>query len=207
MQEHDEDIHIYILRHGETDWNKNHWFQGQVNTSLNKEGRKEARQAEAWFRRQKIVFDCVYSSPIARAMETVEIVTGLRQEQIIQDKRLMEMKFGILDGTPFDTSSPLSRVFFEDPIHYIPPENAESFADVDKRVRSFFEDLRKKKPGKSILIGSHGCCMRRMMVCLGALKEEEIWQQKITNCTVVSVVLNDINGYQVVGVEETSKEA
>ena len=66
---------VYVMRHGETDWNARHLFQGQVNTSLNEKGREQARKARERVRELGLSFDCVYSSPIDRAAQTIEIVS------------------------------------------------------------------------------------------------------------------------------------
>ena len=76
------------MRHGETDWNARHLFQGQVNTSLNEKGREQARKARERVRELGLSFDCVYSSPIDRAAQTIEIVTGWERSQIHLDDRL-----------------------------------------------------------------------------------------------------------------------
>ena len=67
---------IYVIRHGETDYNVRRLFQGQINTDLNDTGRAQARAAAEKIRAMGLTFDRVYSSPLQRAVETVEIITG-----------------------------------------------------------------------------------------------------------------------------------
>ena len=107
------------MRHGETDWNARHLFQGQVNTSLNEKGREQARKARERVRELGLSFDCVYSSPIDRAAQTIEIVTGLDRSQIHLDDRLKEMDLALWMRLPlkrirlrsdiFSTSRPLMK--------------------------------------------------------------------------------------------------
>ncbi len=179
---------LYIIRHGETDWNARHLFQGQINTSLNEKGEQQAREARKRIQELGLSFDAVYSSPIDRALRTVEIVTGLDRSQIHTDARLLEMNFGPLDETPFDKASPMVGNLFCKPSAYVPPRGAESFPDVEKRIASFLEDMRRQ-PAERILAGCHGCTMRVIMQYVGYIKLDDIWNQPIGNCTILELTL------------------
>lgn len=194
---------IYILRHGETSWNARHLFQGQVNTSLDEKGRLQARSARDRIRALGLSFDAVYSSPINRAVETVEIVTGLPREKIHLDDRLKEMNFGPLDGTPFDKDSPVAGHLFDDPDRYIPPEGAESFSQLEERLASFYTELEERHPGDNILVGCHGCAMRVTMVWMGYLRLSGIWNQGIGNCAIVEAGTDDMGRFHVVHIYNT----
>lgn len=197
------DTMIYILRHGETSWNARHLFQGQVDTTLDDNGRAQAAQAKKRIQSLGLSFDAVYSSPISRAVETVEIVTGLPREKIVLDDRLKEMNFGPLDGTPFDLHAPQVGHLFDDPVHYIPPEGAESYDQLENRLASFYTELAQKRPGRSILVGCHGCAIRLTMVWMGYLKLGGIWKQGIGNCALIEVRLDADNIFTVTNICNT----
>lgn len=179
---------LYILRHGETDWNRKKRFQGQTDTSLNLEGFRQAQRCRDMVQRLGLTFDRVYSSPLCRAMETAETVSLLSGDRIRQDARLMEMDFGAIDGTPFDRDSAAAGLLFRDPEHYVPEGGGETFPQLLSRLQSFFEDL-KKTQDRSVLIGSHGCAIRCMLVNFGYLELSKIWQISIPNCTVIHAQL------------------
>lgn len=197
-------VKVYILRHGETDYNARHLFQGQTYTHLNEQGFEQARAAKKTIKEMGLSFDRVYSSPIPRALETVETVTGLPEGEILLDDRLREMDFGPLDGTPFVKDAPLAGCLFTRPDLYVPPEGAESFDQLLQRLRSFFEDLAKTGD-HSVLVGCHGCAMRCMLVLFGYLELPEIWHQGIGNCTIIEAEENrDGSGnFHVVKLHET----
>ncbi len=182
---------LYIIRHGETDWNARRLFQGQINTSLNEKGEQQAREARKRIQELGLSFDAVYSSPIDRAVRTVEIVTGLDRAQIHLDARLMEMNFGPLDETPFDQASPMVGNLFRKPSAYVPPRGAESFPEVERRIADFLGDMRRQRPGERILVGCHGCTMRIIMQYVGYLKLDDIWKQPIGNCTILELTLEN----------------
>ncbi len=194
---------LYIIRHGETDWNARHLFQGQVNTSLNEKGEAQAANARERVKELGLSFDAVYSSPIDRAARTVEIVTGLPRTHFHLDDRLKEMNFGPLDGTPFDKTSPLTGHLFDKPSEYIAPDGAETFEEMEARLQSFLDEMKEKKPGESILVGCHGCAMRILLVLLHYLELDEIWNQGIGNCTIIEVTLGEDQEFHVTKMYET----
>ena len=68
---------IYVIRHGETDWNTKHWLQGTTDIPLNRNGIEVAEiTSEAL---KGIPFDVIFSSPLKRAYQTAEIMKRERQ--------------------------------------------------------------------------------------------------------------------------------
>ena len=89
---------LYVLRHGETDYNKEGIFQGQNNIDLNEEGIKQAQITAKSL--ENIFFDKVYVSPLKRAIETAKIVTN---NELEIDDRIKERSFGKLEGKKNNT--------------------------------------------------------------------------------------------------------
>lgn len=178
-------MRVYILRHGETDWNEAHLFQGQTDVPLNEAGRAQARHCRAFVREKRLRFDLAYSSPLRRAMETVEIVSGFPEERIRRDPRLMEVNFGPIDGTPFERDSTQCGLLFKDPAHYVPVPGAESFQEAERRLASFYLDLAAEEPAENILVGCHGAAMRLTLVWMRYIPLSGIWEQGIGNCTIL----------------------
>ncbi len=86
---------IYVVRHGETDWNKNGICQGKTNISLNENGIAQAKVLK-----DKInvnLIDICYVSPLNRTIETAKIITNNKLDLIIDD-RIVERGFGTLEG-------------------------------------------------------------------------------------------------------------
>ena len=92
----EQETQIYFLRHGQTDNNREGRMQGRVDIPLNETGRAQARCAAR--RLKSISFDAVYSSPLGRAVETAQIVTGLPTQEINIEPRAIELGFGVWDN-------------------------------------------------------------------------------------------------------------
>lgn len=136
-------MNLYILRHGETDYNLEGKFQGRVNTALNETGIKQSYKTKE--KLEKIKFDIVISSPLDRAVQTTKIVTNINP---IIDERIVERSFGTLEG---EYSIP-------DYENKIKMYNIETYEQICERVYDFLNDILKKyKNTDNILIGTHSC--------------------------------------------------
>lgn len=157
---------IYIVRHGETDYNRLGIVQGQgVDTSLNERGR---RQARAFFEHyQSEPFDLLFTSRLRRTHETMHpfIEKGLPWEQFAE---INEIGWGSHEGKH---STPEMREEYHKTVSQWKQGkfdarlgNGESAADLAHRLSQFISHLRERKE-KQILVCSHGRAMR----CLSCL--------------------------------------
>ncbi len=147
---------LYVIRHGETEWNTEKRLQGRSDTKLNEYGIHLAKvTAEAL---KDVDFDAIYSSPLNRACTTAEIIRGDRKLDILTDERLMEMSFGEFEGMPASEVPDSFSAFFEAPDKYIPMGNGESFDDVIARTGSFINDviIPNSEKIKGMLLVAHG---------------------------------------------------
>ena len=148
---------IYLMRHGQTQLNVEHRFQGRADIPLNEKGLRQAAEAGRALRAAGIVPDRIYTSPLRRAMQTAEAAFGLPEEKLIRDDRLAEITFGWVDACPRDQiPDGFADTFFHHPDTYIPPENGETYEDVLARARSIVKDLRREQsPGTIFVVSGH----------------------------------------------------
>lgn len=180
---------IYIMRHGETKWNKRSKLQGQVDIPLAEEGIEQARQTAEGMK--DIPFDHIFSSPLKRAYKTAQIVRGNRDIEIVRDDRLKEMSFGVAEGRLIGKvmSNPaLVRYqrFRLDPAHFRPAKHGEYFQDVLKRTDEFFQEEIVPLEGKAenILIVAHGCAARSFILNFTKRPLGEFWKTPFgKNCS------------------------
>ena len=150
---------IYIIRHGETDLNKERRMQGRNGYPLNKNGIIQAENLRT--KLQGIEFDLVYSSPQERAVETAQIVSG---GNVIVDKRLDVFELGEADNLKI--SEVKMDGFIPDVSVYKGIEDTESFVN---RVFNFMRELEHQyvESKVNILISGHRCTTG----CMGAYYE------------------------------------
>ena len=158
---------IYLMRHGETDWNRQERMQGQMDCPLNENGRRQAAEAGKKLTDLGIRFDRVCSSPLCRALETAQIISGRPEQEIITDPDIMEMGFGPFEGVFFVDMPAEMFTFFSDPERFPAPEGMETIPHLKKRTGRFLDRLRTADPGGTMLVVAHGVALR---VLLGFLE-------------------------------------
>lgn len=147
---------IYVVRHGETDWNKNGICQGKTNISLNENGIAQAKVLK-----DKInvnLIDICYVSPLNRTIETAKIITNNKLDLIIDD-RIVERGFGTLEGKPFNYDATAKSWDYE--LNY-DEYDIEAIKEVLKRAKYFLDYLNKTYDNKNILIISHGAFIKAL---------------------------------------------
>ena len=170
-----------MLRHGETDFNKQWIMQGGgINSSLNAKGREQANHVSNFFDQNTITFDKIFVSPLNRAKETAEIVTQKMQVSLEYDEILVEISCGIWEGKSLREVDPsLLDKLRNDPYQQYP--EGESCYDVMQRAKKFIDKICLLEE-KSVLIVSHGNFLRCMAAVLLDLPPEFSMRVFMDNC-------------------------
>lgn len=190
-------MRLYLIRHGETDWNKKRLIQGRANVSLNDFGRTLAKKTGVGLFSTE--FSCCYTSPLQRARETADLILEGRKVPLIEEERLMEMDFGPYEGRScrwdnFELPKEFEDFFYR-PEAYQPPMGGESFQEVKNRLQAFLDDVRKQNIGReeNVLVVCHGVSLAGI---LNIIKKEEIskfWGTGVSkNCAVT--IVEEIDG-------------
>lgn len=192
-------MELYILRHGETDWNKQMRMQGQVDIPLNDFGRELARATKEGIK--DIRFDYIFSSPLIRAVETAEIVTGWSREKIVTDDRIKEISFGEYEGKYPDERPPEFMNFFKSPELYRPQGSGESYEALCERTRDFIENvifpIAEKEPESRVLISGHGAMNKALLLYFKKIEIKDIWSGPFQmNCCISRVDIKDSKSWE-----------
>jgi broad specificity phosphatase PhoE len=150
---------LYIVRHGQTDWNVERKIQGWTDIPLNDMGRAQA--AELKEKLKGIDFTFCFSSDLQRARETALILTDSMDVQM--DVRLRERNFGPWEGFH---SSGYNALLHE--------KDVESDAMLQQRAFACLEDIAALHPQGHILIATHGGLMRNIISKLCSVATTEI---------------------------------
>lgn len=155
-------VRIYLIRHGETDWNKALRIQGREDIPLNSHGIEQAEECGRAFQPLKI--DCIVTSPLTRAVQTAkEIAKYVGVEKVIIDERLIERDFGLLSG---------STLSFKEAFTVDDEEaNMEAWEIVSERMISCLNEYKEKQAINNVIMVSHGAAIKAILTELSKLQK------------------------------------
>lgn len=184
---------LYFVRHGQTALNQAMLLQGRSDFDLDSSGISQAARVGQWFREQGIRFDCVFSSPLRRAVQTAGLISNTTA---VLDDRLIEMDYGPYEGADLTDPPEELLYFFQDFIHHPAPPGMESLSQVVSRLGDFLESLRDAPPGRSILISTHAIALKGALEYLTPESGGGYWSKHIGNCAVYRAELTE-RGFQI----------
>ncbi len=182
---------IYLVRHGETDWNQAGQLQGQTDIALNAQGLEQAREAAE--RLKEVPFEIAFCSPLIRAKRTAETIIGDRKITLTTDERLRELNFGPWEGVDIRTIKDANSQPFTNPGSYIPPEGAESFAQLYKRSSEFVNQVLLPLEGsyETVLVVAHGGVNRSILNPVLNIPVDDFWRMHMGNCATAILECKD----------------
>ncbi|MFT4283770.1 MAG: histidine phosphatase family protein [Protaetiibacter sp.] len=170
---------LYLVRHGETDWNAARRIQGRTDIPLNDAGRAQARQAAELLGRRR--WDAVYASPLSRAHETAAIIADrLGVGGVTDVDALVERDYGAAEGMSFEQIEALYPEGVRAP-------GQETRAEVAARVVPALLALAERHPGERLVVVSHGGAIRSVL----QTAEPGTQHPRITNASVHSFRVED----------------
>ncbi|MDR2902640.1 MAG: histidine phosphatase family protein [Lactobacillales bacterium] len=180
-------INFYIFRHGQTDVNKAGRFQGcGINFPLNREGVRQAELTALLLADKKL--DVIYTSPLERAVQTANIVSGAKIP-VIEKIAFREGNFGFAEGkTKSDLESSIPEIFtkwrdMKEELMHVRFPNGESKREIQERFVKGMEKLFQTKY-KNIGISSHGGAILFFLMSYGI-------QAKLPNGGIIHLVVKD----------------
>lgn len=145
---------IYILRHGETQWNAEGRIHGQKDTAMNEDGRQQIEAAARELEGR--TFQVMITSPLQRAKESGAILAStVHVDKVLVDDRLIEREFGELDGARF-TDDVRHRLYQEK------VQGAENLDSVGDRMYEAINEIADTYTG-DVLIISHGSAITQLL--------------------------------------------
>jgi len=156
---------VLLVRHGETDHNKNNIMQGHLDVPLNDAGRAQAKHL-ARFVAGRYRLDHIYSSPLARAFVTAEIVAAKQTCGITAVAELRELDVGLWQGLTMEEGRMSHPSVWDrlhaDTLHTRRPAG-ESYWDLYQRTTAWLADIVERHPEGCICLATHGGCVRTIL--------------------------------------------
>ena len=189
------DSRIFLIRHGETNWNKEGRFQGQIDIPLNENGKDQARKTFEYLR--NISFNKAFSSSMDRPYETAQIILQNNKDLKIQKiDALVEISHGLWEGKLEEEIREkwpvLLKNWHDKPEEVIMPEG-ESIKDVSKRsVEAFDKICLSQKDNDLSLLVAHDAVNKTLICNILGINYSNIWMIKQGNGGITIIdVFND----------------
>lgn len=174
---------ICAARHGETDWNKRGILQGWLDVPINTLGRAQAAEMAKAFVPHR--FNVIWSSPLARASETAEIV--MRQLQLAMPRHhdgLKERHFGAIQGIPKDELAELNPTQLEQILrrnpaaHFVGGESMDDFAE---RILQALQEIGRHHINQRVLVITHGWVLDVITRHISGMNRSTVLSEKPKN--------------------------
>ncbi len=176
-------LRILLVRHGETDWNRDRRIMGQQAIDLNETGRTQAFQLKGEL--HSIPIQAFYTSPVLRAAQTAQILNEPRGLLVQEDPRLIEINYGEWVGKTFEE--------VRETVGYVPyfkrletpvAPAGETLFQVRDRAISFLADMKKQFSKENLLVVSHADWIKCLLMEVLEIPFSNIWKFRIDNCSV-----------------------
>lgn len=182
---------LLLVRHGETDWNRDGRWQGHSDTHLNDVGREQSDRVAG----ELDGVDVVYASDLARARETADIVAARLGLPVRLDERLRERSFGAWEGK---TGPEIEAEFRDAHARWLAgdgpgADDAEPFGEFAARVQGFLADVLVAHPDETVLVVAHGGSIRVIHAFASGLDYVRDHRSipGVPNCTVARYVVKN----------------
>jgi broad specificity phosphatase PhoE len=153
--------HLFLIRHGETEWNVEGRYQGQADPPLNERGIRQAY--ELGEKLAQVNLDLLYTSPLLRSEQTAEIISQKLAIPIYKDERLME----------------------------VTPPGGENLEQVGQRVFAAIDELLQNHTGERIGIVSHRIPIALIKMRYQGLDPDVVRSLKLSNADYEEIIVNN----------------
>lgn len=183
---------IYIVRHGQTEWNLLGKTQGHGNSDLTPKGIEQAELLADSMTKYPI--DYIYSSDLGRAYQTAEIIGNKLNIELEKTEALREMNFGTWEGRIIkdiiEEDPELYKMWRNEP-HLAKIPQGETLSQIKERTDAFIKEINEKYNGKHIVLVTHSLCARIMLLSFLDSDVKNIYRINQANTALNIIELRD----------------
>jgi broad specificity phosphatase PhoE len=168
---------IYLVRHGQTAWNKEEIFRGRTDVPLDETGLKQAELVGEYFKGMEI--HAIYSSPLSRALQTAQKIAQFHNLKVQPLDGIIDMSFGDWEGRLHqeirENDKETYRQWVETP-HLVKLPSGEGLDDVRVRAMAALEEVIRNHAEKILVLVSHRVICKVLICAILGLDNSHFWQ-------------------------------
>lgn len=195
---------ILLIRHGETDWNREKIYRGVHDIPLNQNGRDQARLAAEALRSEQI--DAAYTSPLSRAAETAAIVLETHGLEATPHEGLLDFNYGDWTGKSEAEVAhrwPQEHVQWVEKPHSLRVPGGDTLQEVFERSFAAMEQIAVKHDGKTVALFAHRVVNKLLVLGALGLDLDRFPFILQGNCCLNRFIRVD-NGYKIESINDTA---
>ncbi len=160
-------VRLWLVRHGQTNWNAERRIQGHTPTELNAVGWRQAEMLAQWFASRR--FSAIWSSDLPRALQTAEAIAANQNCPITTTQQLRERNLGVFEGKTWDEVRAMradltnSATNNGDLADWTGVPGVESDLQLWTRTRSVLDTMSGAFPGQDVLAVTHGGVLKHVL--------------------------------------------
>ena len=194
---------IFLVRHGQTDWNLAHRWQGHLDIPLNVTGRRQARLLAQRLASHPI--KAIYTSDLVRASETAKIVSEPLGLLPIPDPALRERNGGRFQSLTFDElQDQYPEMWRRVRLENATPPKGESLFEVAERITAAYEAIARRHSGQHVALFSHGGALNLLIAYIVGLPLGQSARISLRGNTGLSIIEIGDNGGRLVALNDTN---
>lgn len=178
-------LKVYLVRHGETEWNALRRIQGQSDSALTSNGKRQARQVAE--RAKLLGITHIISSDLGRTRQTAEIIAGACCCEVGLDPRLRELDMGVLEMRDIDSLTREEEGWRKQLVDGTPGgriPQGESMTELSLRMQAVLDHCRDLPPGSVPLLVSHGMALGCLISTVLGLPPYAERRLRLRNCSL-----------------------
>jgi probable phosphoglycerate mutase len=197
-------VRIILVRHGQTEWNRNERFRGRADIPLNQTGLEQAEATGKWIAaRWKPV--AIYSSPLSRAMQTAQATARHFNLPVHPLPGLIDIDYGEWQGLSTEEARERWKEQVDNWYHH--PEKAvipsgETLQDLRSRLMSTLNEVCEKHPKDTIMLVGHTVVNRILLLGILGLGNDRFWRIRQDTCAINEIEW-DGNDFTLVSLNDT----
>ncbi|AFV12806.1 phosphoglycerate mutase [Thermacetogenium phaeum DSM 12270] len=178
-------MRLFLVRHGETKWNREEVFRGRIDVELSERGIEQARLTARALAGVQLA--AVYAGPLSRARETARIIAGPHGLPVVIVEGLNDLDYGSWQGLSHqEVRECYPDVYWQwvSRPHAVRFEGGESLDDARRRAVAALEEIAARHRGQNVVAVSHRVINKILLLAFLGLDNSHFWEIKQDTCAV-----------------------